>query len=142
MKSIRSLSASLAVFACGAFLALTPAQAQEPNGGSHLIALRIVGRLPQCFPQPGDVDGEIVVLDSGVGPHLAHEGFLVDHFARVMDQRHENLEGLARECDRSPVPLQHSFANVRAERTELEDRSIGWGHGYRMSIIRREALGR
>jgi len=62
--------------------------------------LAAVGPLAERLPEQRHVDGEVRLLDEGVGPHPAHQLFFGDHAAVVFDQRQEDAENFRRQRHR------------------------------------------
>jgi hypothetical protein len=82
------------------------------------------------FAELGDVDGEVGLLDEGVGPAAAHEGFFFDQLAVALEED----DGLAGKGHELPLAKKEVLGAVEAEAAELPLEMIGPSHGAKPRI--------
>jgi len=81
------------------------------------------------------VDGEVGLLDEGVGPDTAHEDFFFDELAVAFEEDDEEVDGFAREGDELAAAKEEVPGAVEAERTELPLKMAGRIHRARRRIL-------
>ena len=66
----------------------------------------------------GDMYPEAALVDGNAGPHPGHQLVLADDRARLLDERHQDIECSSRKVKRAPVLLNATLRGLQVERAK------------------------
>jgi hypothetical protein len=64
---------------------------------------------------------EAALVNGNVGPHPGHQLVLADDHARLLDERHQDIESSSRKVKRTPVFLNATLRGLQMKRAKRND---------------------